>query len=118
MTRADARRLQSWLAPDPALTDSGLEGELLIARTRMVLAGVLLVIPLIGVLRDGSAQIDAIALIGAVSLIGAAYAVWKYVSQGGARPWVPFATSIFDVTLISAISLGYLVAGRADTALN
>jgi diguanylate cyclase (GGDEF)-like protein len=31
---------------------------------------------------------------------------------------VPFFTSIFDVTVISAISLGYLIAGRADTALN
>ncbi len=118
MTRADARRFQNWLAPDPALTDSGLEGELLIARTRLLLAGILLIIPLIGALRADGDKIDFIALVGAGSLVALAYAVWKYIRHGGARPWVPFATSIFDVTLVSAISVGYLIAGRADTALN
>src|SRR5688500_10134752 len=115
MTRADARRLQSWLAPDPALTDSGLEGELLIARTRLLLAGVLLIVPLVGALRANADTLDVIALIGAGSLVAVAYAVWKFIRYGGARPWLPFVTSTFDVTVVSAISIGYLIAGRADT---
>jgi two-component system, cell cycle response regulator len=118
MTRADARRLQSWLAPDPALTGSGLEGELLIARTRMLLASVLLIVPLIGVLRANGDHLDVIALAGAASLVGLSYAVWKYIRYGGAARWVPFVTSLFDVTLVSAISIGYLIGGRAEIALN
>jgi diguanylate cyclase (GGDEF)-like protein len=91
---------------------------MLIARTRMMIAGLLLIIPLIGALRPGRDGIDVVAFLGAASLIGASYAVWSYVRRGGARPWVPFASSLFDVTLISAISVGYLLDGRAETALN
>ncbi len=115
----DAARLPSWLAPDPSLTDSGLEGELLVARTRLMLAvGVFFAMGVVGATREERDLVDFIALFGAGTLVILALAVWSYVRNGGAHPWLPFTTSVLDVTLISAILVGYVVVGRGDVALN
>lgn len=118
MITALTSRLPEWLTPDPALTDSGLEGELLVARTRLLLAIGVFFIPVVGATHAERDLVDFIALFGSGTMVVLALAVWSYVRKGGAHPLLPFSTSLFDVSVISAISVGYLLADRADAALN
>lgn len=118
MDRDDAFRSQPWHALDPALVESGFGGELIVARTRLALALVVLLIPVVGVTRPDADVIDSIALGGTLLLAVVATVVWMVVRTGWTRPWVPFATSAFDVTLISALAIGYVLADRGDAALN
>lgn len=119
MERDDAFRRAFWRGPqDPSLTDSGFAGERIVARTRLLLALVVLFIPIVGVLRADHDSVDVIGLAGTGVLVLIAWVVWLLVHRGWTRPWFPFATSLFDVTLISAISVGYLIAQRGDVAVN
>ena len=118
MDRDDALRPRFWLAPDRSLTDSGFGGELIVARTRLLFAAVVFVVPLIGLVRARSDPVNLIGLGGTLVLVLGALAVWNLVGRGWMKPWLPFATSLFDVTLISAVSAGFLFVQRGDVAVN
>ena len=118
MDRDDALRPRFWFTPDRSLTDSGFGGELIVARTRLFFAIAVLFIPLVGVASTDRSSVDVIGLIGTSLLVVVAALVWVVVQRGWTRAWLPFATSMFDVSLISAISVGYLIAQRGDVAVN
>jgi diguanylate cyclase (GGDEF)-like protein len=107
-----------WSEPDPMLTAAGLRGEVLIARIRLGLAAVLLLIPLSNVFfrSNGRESLVGLTLTTAVLLISlTAYILVNRDHQG---PSLGFATSCFDVTLPSIALASFFLFGQPHTAVN
>lgn len=108
-----------WSKPDPVLAGAGAAGELFIARIRLLLAGVLLLIPLANLfLLSGNRQEEIIGLsltCGVVLLSSCAYLLAR---RGLNSSWLSFATSFFDVSLVSATLAIFLLLNQPHTAVN
>lgn len=97
-----------WQPPVPVLITAGAGGEVLVARTRLGLVLLVLAIPLFALLRRPADRAVTVGLVAA--LLGAALAALAYrlARRRVYTPLVGFATSLLDVTLVSAV-LGTLV---------
>ena len=102
----------SWrrlLAPrDRELTDAGASGELVVARSRLALSALLVVLPLGNILEGGAGAetwlgFAAVAIVIVVSVI-----VLIAVSRGFRPAWLGFATSVFDVSMITCLLVSFL----------
>lgn len=96
-------RLRSfWKPPDEFLLDAGMAAELLIARLRLILTLAILLGPLALVARPGSAGPDSVAaLLIALAAVLAAVGVLLAVQRDRRQRWLPMASSLIDVTLVS-----------------
>ncbi|MGV8940388.1 MAG: GGDEF domain-containing protein [Lysobacter sp.] len=103
--------------PDEIMLVAGASGELLVARLRVVVAALLLLLPLINVLGGGSIRESLAGLVGAV-IVNAFALLWLQLAR---RPrqyrWLPFATVAFDITTTTVV-LAVLGANHLPSALN
>ena len=91
--------------PDEVMLEVGAGGELLVARLRAVIAGLLLLLPLSNALGGGSIDETLIGLAGVV-FINLFAQTWLVLARRRRRfLWLPFATAAFDVTATSLILL-------------
>ena len=93
---------RTWEAPDPALIHAGAVGELLVDKIRAVLALFILYLPLSYSLvrpQDVTSRV-AIALVG-VALVQT-LVVYRVLWAHRRRQWLSLASSLLDVTLVSA----------------
>ena len=91
--------------PDEIMLEVGAGGELLVARLRAVIAGLLLLLPLSNALGGGSIDETLIGLAGVV-FINLFAQTWLVLARRRRRfLWLPFATAAFDVTATSLILL-------------
>jgi two-component system cell cycle response regulator len=102
----------SWrrlLAPrDRELTDAGATGELVVARSRMVLSALLFVLP-IGNILEGPAGPETWLGFGGVTIAVVVSIVVLMAVHRGFRPaWLGFATSLFDVSMITGLLVTFL----------
>ena len=102
-----------WSRPDPVLAQAGLAGEFLVAKIRLSLATLLLLIPLIDSLffpGDPKEALVGLSLSGATFILSAA--VYIMLRRDYNPKWLSFASTSFDVTLTferdSAPQLGEL----------
>ena len=108
-----------WSRPDPVLANAGLAGELLVAKVRLVLAAIFLLIPLTNSLffpvepKEGLVGISLSTGTFLLSL-----AVYVMVSREFNPSWLTFATSSFDVTLVSTALAVFLLLQEPHTAVN
>ncbi|MEP7326279.1 MAG: GGDEF domain-containing protein [Gemmatimonadota bacterium] len=103
--------------PDPLMLDAGAEGEILVARIRLFVTALLVLIPLFAV--SGNTSVET--LIGLGTTLAAllfAVAVYLLVRQGFYRPWLGMLTSILDVSLVSGALVMFLVVDLPHTAVN
>jgi len=108
-----------WSRPDPVLANAGLAGELLVAKVRLLLATVLLLIPVINSLFftvERKEGLVGISLASGTFLLS--LAVYALISREYNPSWLSFATSSFDVTLISAALSIFLLVNQPHTAVN
>ena len=109
-----------WAPPDAYLLDAGTGAELLIARIRLTLTVVLLAIPVTNLLvsRPGE-RITYLPGLG-VTLVGVLIALVAYqvVRVGHRQPWLPLATSLMDVTLVSSALVGFSLIGDPHQTVN
>jgi diguanylate cyclase (GGDEF)-like protein len=108
-----------WSRPDPVLANAGVAGELLVAKVRLFLATVLLLIPLINALFfpvDPKEGIVGLSLASGTFLLSAI--VYVMISREYNPSWLSFATSGFDVSLISAALALFLLLNEPHTAVN
>jgi diguanylate cyclase (GGDEF)-like protein len=108
-----------WSPPDPVLAVAGKSGELLVARVRLCLAALLLLIPLVDSLffwMDRKESLVGFGLAGATVLlsVGAYFLVSRELNP----PWLSFASSCLDVTMVSAALAVFLVLNQPHTAVN
>ena len=106
-----------WSATAVTLEDAGAEGERLVGRVRVVLCALLLFIPLSSFIVARSSEnliglsVTAVALTLALLLLLA-------VDRAELRPWVGFATTAADVSMVSMVLVVFLVADAPLTATN
>jgi two-component system cell cycle response regulator len=102
----------SWrrlLAPrDRELTDAGATGELVVARSRMVLSALLFVLP-IGNLFEGTVGPETwLGFAGVTIAVLVSIVVLNAVRRGFRPAWLGFATSLFDVSMITCLLVTFL----------
>jgi diguanylate cyclase (GGDEF)-like protein len=105
--------------PDPVLAQAGIAGELLVAKIRLALATVILLIPVINSLFfpvDRKEGLVGLSLASGTFL--AAAIMYRLISCEFNPTWLSFASSSFDVSLISAALALFLLLNEPHTAVN
>jgi two-component system cell cycle response regulator len=108
-----------WSGPDPVLAEAGVAGELLVAKVRLSLATLLLLIPVINSLffpverKEGLVGISLASGTFFLSVV-----VYLLISRSYNPSWLGFVSSAFDVTLISSALALFLLVNQPHTAVN
>ena len=109
-----------WSGPDPVLAEAGIAGELLVAKIRLALATLLLLIPVINSLFffPVESKEGLIGLCLASGTFVLAVTMYLLISRSFNPSWLGFVSSSFDVTLITTALAMFLLAGQPHTAVN
>jgi diguanylate cyclase (GGDEF)-like protein len=108
-----------WSRPEPVLAKAGVAGELFVAKIRLGLATVLLIIPVIDSLFfpiEPKEAIVGMALTGGTFLLSVV--VYFLISREYIPSWLGFASSSLDVSLISGALVLFLFMNEPHTAVN
>lgn len=108
-----------WSRPDPVLAEAAVAGELLVAKVRLCLATLLLLIPVIDILffpPNPKEGVVGISLSCGTFLV--ATVIYVLISRNYNPSWLRFASSSFDVTHISCGLALFLVLNEPHTAVN
>jgi two-component system, cell cycle response regulator len=108
-----------WSRPDPVLAQAAVAGELLVAKVRLGLAGLLLLIPLLDSLFfpvEPKEAIVGVILTGGTFLL--ALVVYFVISREYNPSWFSFVSTSFDVTLVSSGLAIFLFMNEPHTAVN
>ncbi len=107
-----------WAQPDPALAAAGIEGEYVVARVRLIAMGLLLLAPTWNVVRspEEAMYVTGFAVTVFASLV--AIAIWYALRRGEWRPWISFASSAFDVSMVSLALVSFMIVASPMIALN
>ncbi len=119
-TAVAGRTTGFWDAPEQFLLDAGKDGELLIARFRLWLVAALLLIPIAN-LRWAAPDEREQHLVGfAVTLAAFVLSVVVYVAvrQDRRQPWLPLATSMFDVSVVTIAQIIYTFVSDPQVVVN
>ena len=108
-----------WSASEQEISSVGFGGELLLAGLRLLTFVVLLFFPLRELLLQKRAGSDVLALLTAATVgLGLALALYSAASRRWGRAWIGFASSLLDVSLVSAVLALSLLLGRPHEATN
>jgi len=107
-----------WKSPDHFLLESGAAGEMLVARIRLLLTTLLLLIPVVSLWYEQEPWENLVGL--AVTLTAFLVALlWFWLAQQGIyRHWLGLASSLLDVTLVSLALFSFVLLDRPHTAVN
>lgn len=108
-----------WSSPDPVLAQAGSAGELLVAKIRLGLAALLLLIPVINTFFfpvDLKESIVGVCLTFGTFCV--ALAVYFLTSREYNPSWLSFVTCGFDVTLVSGALVLFMIMNQPHTAVN
>ena len=90
--------------PDEVMLEVGAGGELLVARLRVVVAAMLLLLPLANATTGGQVNETLIGLAGAV-FVNLSAQVWLALARHKRRfRWLPFASAAYDVSATTGAS--------------
>lgn len=107
-----------WSKPDPALAAAGIEGELVVARVRVVAVAFLLIAPTWNIINHHEEPMHVTGFSVTLAAGIAALVFWRLLRRGRWRPWIGFATSAFDVSMVSLALVTFLVVASPMVALN
>jgi two-component system cell cycle response regulator len=108
-----------WSRPDSVLAEAGVAGELLVAKVRLSLATLLLLIPAINSIffrMDPKEGLVGISLASGTFFLSVI--VYLLISRKYSPSWLGFVSSSFDVTLISTALALFLLTNEPHTAVN
>jgi two-component system cell cycle response regulator len=108
-----------WSRPDPVLAEAGVAGELLVAKIRLCLATILLLIPAINTAffpRDPKESMVGLTLSCGTFLLSVI--VYLLISREYNPSWLSFASSSLDVTIVSSGLALFLLMNEPHTAVN
>src|SRR5580698_140822 len=108
-----------WSRPDPVLAQAAVAGESLVAKVRLGLATLLLLIPILDTLFfpvEPKEKIVGLSLSCATFFLS--IVVYFLISREFNPPWFSFASSSLDVTLVSSGLALFLVLNEPHTAVN
>ncbi len=104
-----SRWREFWRSPVAALVSAGADGETLVARARLVLTVLAVVIPVIEAFRRPGSRAVTVGLVAEVLGVAAALIAYRMVRRRGYQPALGFSTSVLDVTLVSGVLCTLLV---------
>ena len=107
-----------WTPPDNALVAAGIEGEFVVARIRLVAMGLLLIAPTVNLLRDPSVAMFRVGFEVTLAAALVSGLIWLVLRRGAWRQWIAFASSAFDVTMVSVALVSFLAVASPLVALN
>jgi diguanylate cyclase (GGDEF)-like protein len=107
-----------WGRPDPALAAAGIEGELVVARVRVVAMALLLIHPTWNIIHYHDQPMHVAGFSVTLGAGLASVAFWLMLRRGRWRNWIGFATSAFDVSMVSLALTSFLVVASPMIALN
>ena len=107
-----------WARPDPALATAGIEGELVVARVRVVAMGLLMLAPTWNILHDPHKAVHVTGFYVTLAASCASLVIWLLLRRGRWWPWIGFASSAFDVSMVSSALLSFLIVASPMVALN
>ncbi len=108
-----------WSRPDPVLAQAAVAGELLIAKVRVGLASVLLLIPVINsVFFPGDPKEAFVGITLTVGTFLFSLIVYLLISREFNPPWLSFVSSSFDVSMVSIGLALFLLLNEPHTAVN
>ena len=107
-----------WSRPDPVLAQAGISGELFVAKFRFALACVILLIPVIDALFFPVPRKESIVGLSLSTATFVMAVMYVLLSREYNPSWLTFATTSFDVTLISVSLALFLVLNEPHTAVN
>jgi diguanylate cyclase (GGDEF)-like protein len=107
-----------WARPDPALAAAGIEGELVVARVRLVAMALLLIAPTWNITHYPDEPIHRTGFAVTLGAAVIALAIWIALRRGAWRPWIAFGSSALDVSLVSLALVTFLIVGSPLVALN
>ncbi len=119
----DVERRQSawrsfWVVDDPVLRDAGLRAERDIARVRLILAALLVLIPINSLLKDAGRLENWIGFTIATASVTVGAIVLALTRREYVPRWIGFVASVLDVTWVSVALLLYAVVGHPEIAVN
>ena len=107
-----------WTRPDDALADAGVEGESVVARVRVVVMVLLMIAPTWNLTQHPDVPMF---VSGFAVTLGAAImsvVIWRLVEQRRWQAWIGFASSAFDVTMVSVALASFFLVSSPLVALN
>jgi diguanylate cyclase (GGDEF)-like protein len=113
-----SRWREFWRSPVAALVSAGADGETLVARARLVLTVLAVVIPVIEAFRRPGSRAAGIGLVAEILGVIAALIAYHAVRKRGYQPGLGFITSVLDVTLVSGVLCTFLVLQQPVVAVN
>jgi diguanylate cyclase (GGDEF)-like protein len=105
-------------SPDPVLAAAGEEGERVVARMRLGLCVLLVMVPTYELLAGPPAATYRWSFLLSIGAVCVALALFAALRLGGYRPWIAFASSALDVSLVTATLTGYMLIGPPSGALD
>ncbi|MDP2469506.1 MAG: GGDEF domain-containing protein [Candidatus Palauibacterales bacterium] len=105
-------------APEESLLQTGGDGELIIARARIILTGSLLALAGLAYLRTPESAQSRIHLAGGLLAVPLSLLIFLMIRRAHYRWWMGLTTTLFDVTMVSAALSAFLIAGNPHAALN
>ncbi len=103
--------------PDDVLLEVGAGGELVVARLRMAIAALLVLLPPLNYYTGGTVHESLTGVAGAVMLLLLSQ-VWVNLARRAQRPpWLPAASAAFDVSMVTLV-LALLALEQPVAALN
>ncbi len=112
-----ARRLL-FEPPEDSLLQTGGAGEQIIARARIGLTVVLLFLAGFEYVRLPELAQSRIHLAGGLLAVPLSILIYLFVRRAQHQWWIGLTTSLFDVTMVSAALVAFLVAGNPHAAVN
>jgi diguanylate cyclase (GGDEF)-like protein len=114
---ASARERARLSVGDPTLLDEGAAGERIIAYVRLVVAFVIALPFVHAAMLGGGAPAETLVELGAALVsTGVSGVILAIVRRGAYRRWMSFATSAFDVTIVSLLLAAFLALGETRLA--
>ena len=107
-----------WERPDPALAAAGIEGELVVARVRLLALALLMIAPTWNVVFEPREPTHVTGFVVTLAASIAALGIWLLLRRGRWRPWVGFASSAFDVSMVTTALVSFLIVRSPLAALN
>jgi diguanylate cyclase (GGDEF)-like protein len=107
-----------WARPDPALAAAGIEGEVAVARVRVLAMALLMIAPTWNITHYPDVPIHRTGFAVTLTASIAAVAIWLTLRRGRWRRWIGFASSAFDVSMVSTALISFLVVSSPSVALN
>jgi len=110
------RRL--WRRPDAVLADAGRQSELVVARVRVMVTLLLLLVPLANLLVQPAFPEHRIGFGVTVAALLSTLAVYIAVRRDRRPHWIGLASTAFDVTLVSLALFTYTLTGQPLVSVN